>query len=71
MLIPNDELNEINKAKSEQAGWLAYDPETGAYLRFIEDDRGIYIFMFAGMAQAIYTNSQQDALVQANRSFMK
>ncbi len=71
MLIIGSQLNDRDRAKCEQAGWLAYDPVTGAYLRFVEDDRGIYIFMVAGMAQAIYASSEQDALVQANRSFMK
>ena len=67
MLIYFTDLDEEKRQKCQTAGWIAMDPNNGDHLRKLPDHIDRYIFSMTGWARVIISNSDQDAIVQANK----
>jgi hypothetical protein len=67
VLIICKDLDSVNRKICEGAGWIAYDPKIGAYLRKVTGQSGRYILMSVGMALVIEAGSDENAIEEANR----
>jgi hypothetical protein len=72
MLLPLRKLDPQTRLKCQRNGWVAFEPQTGAYLRQSQPARARgspaqYILMIPNvMARVIWAASERDALAQAN-----